>query len=109
MKKIEAIVEPHEFEVLREMLTKAGIGKFRTSEVSEYGASTERKITYRGITQTMKYLPKTKIELTCTDLAAEIAIAMLSEQVKTARIEEGSIFISHVDEVMRVGMQLHPA
>jgi nitrogen regulatory protein P-II 1 len=102
MKKIEAIVEQYEFEKLRERLAKAGFARIRASEVKEYGTTQGLMITYRGTTQTMKYLPKIKIELICTEPAAEIAMAIIAEQTKSSRIEDGDVFVSAFNEDIRL-------
>jgi len=105
MKKIEAIVEPYEFEELREKLVKAGFGRIRASEVKEYGTTQGLMITYRGAAQTMQFQPKTKIELICTEPAADIAMAIISQRTKTSRIEEGKIFVSDDSDGMRLRME----
>ncbi len=105
MKKIEAIVEPYEFEDLREMLAKAGFARIRASEVKEYGTTQGLMITYRGATQTLKFMPKTKIELICTEPAAEIAMAIISQRTKTSRIEEGKIFVSDDSDSVRARIE----
>jgi Nitrogen regulatory protein PII len=102
MKKIEAIVEPDEFEELREQLMRAGLVGIRTSEIREYGTTAGPTITYRGATQTMKFLPKIKIELICTGTAVEIATAIISEQIRSARIREGKGFVSTDFEDVRM-------
>ncbi|MDE3058267.1 MAG: P-II family nitrogen regulator [Bacteroidota bacterium] len=102
MKKIEAIIRPHKLEDVREALQEAGFRGLTVSEVKGYGRQKGHSEIYRGSEYTINFLPKIKIELVCSDDKAEQAIAVVLRLAKTGEVGDGKIFVSSVDEAIRV-------
>ena len=102
MKKIEAIVRPHKLDEVREALKEAGYRGLTVTEVKGYGRQMGHSEVYRGSEYTINFLPKTKIELVCADGAVEKAIGIILKVAKTGEVGDGKIFVSPVEEVIRV-------
>jgi nitrogen regulatory protein P-II 1 len=102
MKKIEAIIRPHKLDDVREALQEAGFRGLTVSEVKGYGRQKGHSEIYRGSEYTINFLPKIKIELVCADDKAEKAIAIVLRLAKTGEVGDGKIFVSSVEEAIRV-------
>ena len=102
MKKIEAIIRPHKLDEVREALQEAGFRGLTVTEVKGYGRQMGHSEIYRGSEYTINFLPKTKIDLVCADSSAETAITLILKHAKTGEVGDGKIFVSTVDEVIRV-------
>jgi len=109
MKKIEAIVEPRDFEELRERLVRAGLVGIRATEILEYVASAGPVIAYRGVTQRMNFIPKIKVELICSEAASDTAAAIISEHVRTSETGKEKISIYSVSNINGVRTESVPA
>ena len=102
MKKIEAIIRPHKLDEVRESLQEAGFRGLTVSEVKGYGRQGGHSEIYRGSEYTINFLPKVKIEIVCSDSAAEKAIDIILKKAKTGEVGDGKIFVLPVEEVIRV-------
>lgn len=102
MKKIEAIVRPHKMEDIREALLEAGIKGMTITEVRGIGRQKGHKEMYRGSEYHIGFMPKMKFEVVVTDQMLEKAIQTLLKVAKTGEIGDGKIFVSTIDEVIRV-------
>ncbi len=102
MKKVEAIIRPHKLDDVREALQEAGFRGLTVSEVKGYGRQKGHSEIYRGSEYTINFLPKIKIELVCADDKAEKAIAIVLRLAKTGEVGDGKIFVSSVEEAIRV-------
>lgn len=102
MKKIEAIVRPHKMEDLREALLEAGIKGMTITEVRGIGRQKGHKEMYRGSEYHIGFMPKMKFEVVVTDQMLEKAIQTILKVAKTGEIGDGKIFVSTIDEVIRV-------
>lgn len=102
MKKIEAIVQPHKLDEVKDALIGIGIDGMTVSEVRGHGRQKGHKEVYRGQEYEVDLLPKVKLELVVPDgRAAEVATA-LAAAAKTGKIGDGKIFISDVAEAIRI-------
>ena len=102
MKKIDAIIRPHKLDEVREALQEAGFRGLTVTEVKGYGRQMGHSEIYRGSEYTINFLPKTKIELVCADKDVEKAISIVLKKAKTGEVGDGKIFVSGIEEVIRV-------
>jgi len=102
MKKIEAIIKPFKLEDVKIALTDAGIEGMTVTEVKGFGRQKGHTEIYRGSEYTVDFLPKIKIELVVADDAIERAVEAILRSAKTGKIGDGKIFISSVEEAIRI-------
>ena len=102
MKKIEAIIKPFKLDEVKNALTKIGVQGMTVTEVKGFGRQKGHTEVYRGAEYTIDFIPKTKIELTIGDDVAIQAIETMKRMAKTGKIGDGKIFVSPVDEVIRI-------
>ncbi len=102
MKKIEAIVKPFKLEEVKDALGEVGITGMTVSEVKGFGRQKGHTEIYRGSEYTVDFLPKVKIELVLPDAQAENAVAVIVKAAKTGKIGDGKVFISDVEEAIRI-------
>ncbi len=102
MKKIEAIIKPFKLDDVKEALTQAGIHGMTVSEVRGFGRQRGHTELYRGAEYVVDFLPKIKIELLLDDDAAVKACQVIEEAGKTGKIGDGKIFVTAVEEIVRI-------
>jgi nitrogen regulatory protein P-II 1 len=102
MKKIEAIIKPFKLDEVKEALAKEGIQGMTVSEVKGFGRQKGHTELYRGAEYVVDFLPKIKIELLVDDAAAVKAAALIEATARTGRIGDGKIFVSPVEDVIRI-------
>ncbi len=102
MKKIEAIIRPHKMEDVREALLEAGIKGMTITEVRGIGRQKGHKEMYRGSEYHIGFMPKMKLEVVVTEQMLEKALQTILKVAKTGEIGDGKIFVSTIDEVIRV-------
>jgi len=102
MKKIEAIIKPFKLEEVKDALHELGIQGMTVIEAKGFGRQKGHTELYRGSEYTVDFLPKLKIEVVITDSQAEPAVAAIIKGAKTGKIGDGKIFVSAVEEVIRI-------
>jgi nitrogen regulatory protein P-II 1 len=102
MKKIEAIIKPFKVDDVKNALTKVGIQGMTISEVKGFGRQKGHTEIYRGAEYTIDFIPKAKIELIVTDDLAPQVIETIERAAKTGKIGDGKVFVSPVEEVVRI-------
>jgi nitrogen regulatory protein PII len=102
MKKIEAIIKPFKMEDVKEALAETGIEGMTVTEVKGFGRQKGHTEIYRGSEYTVDFLPKVKIELVVTDDRVEKAVAAIVRAAKTGKIGDGKVFVSAVEEAIRI-------
>ncbi len=102
MKKIEAIIKPFKLEEVKDALGEAGIEGMTVSEVKGFGRQKGHTEIYRGSEYTVDFLPKIKLELVVGDAEAQTAVDAIVKAAKTGKIGDGKIFVSAVDEAIRI-------
>ena len=102
MKKIEAIIRPERVALVSKALEEIGYGGITFTEVKGHGA--QRGITqhWRGTAYNVDVLPKVKIEVVVSDAVAEKVLTAIGDSARTGEIGDGKVFISTIDDVMRV-------
>ncbi len=102
MKKIEAIIKPFKLEEVKDALGEIGIEGMTVSEVKGFGRQKGHTEIYRGSEYTVDFLPKIKLEIVIGDAKTESAVAAIVKAAKTGKIGDGKVFISKVDEAVRI-------
>jgi len=102
MKMVEAIVKPFKLDEVKEALTKAGIQGMTVEEVKGFGRQKGHTELYRGAEYSVDFLPKVKIEIHVPDDKAGTVVRIISDSAKTGKIGDGKIFVTPVEEVIRI-------
>ena len=102
MKKIEAIIQPSRFEAVKSALQEVGVEGMTVSEVRGHGRQKGHTEVYRGSEYTVDLLPKVKIEMVVSQALADAAIQAILRAAKTGKIGDGKIFVTNVDEAIRI-------
>ncbi|HWD20603.1 MAG TPA: P-II family nitrogen regulator [Verrucomicrobiae bacterium] len=102
MKKIEAIIKPFKLDEVKEALGDIGIQGMTVIEVKGFGRQKGHTETYRGSEYTLDFLPKVKIEVVVEDTLVESAVDTIVKAARTGKIGDGKLFISTLDEVVRI-------
>ena len=102
MKKIEAIIKPFKLDEVKEALQDIGIQGLSVIEVKGFGRQKGHTELYRGAEYVVDFLPKVKIEVVLTDDMVDAAIAAIIAAARTDKIGDGKIFVSPVEQVIRI-------
>ncbi|AXX88245.1 P-II family nitrogen regulator [Malaciobacter marinus] len=102
MKKIEAIIKPFKLDDVKEALVEIGITGMTVSDVKGYGRQQGHSELYRGAEYIVDFLAKVKIEVVVNDEDVEQTINAIIESSKTGKIGDGKIFVTPLDEVVRI-------
>ena len=102
MKKIEAIIKPFKLEEVKDALGETGIEGMTVTEVKGFGRQKGHTEIYRGSEYTVDFLPKVRIEVVVADGRVEAAVAAIVKAAKTGKIGDGKVFVSNVEEAVRI-------
>ena len=102
MKLITAIIRPFKLDEVREALAQAGVSGITVTEVKGFGRQKGHTELYRGAEYVVDFLPKVKIEVVVKDGDVEQCIDAIVKAAKTGKIGDGKIFVSAVEEVVRI-------
>jgi len=102
MQKIEAIIKPFKLDDVKEALSEIGIYGMTVTEVNGYGRQKGHKEIYRGAEYVVDFVPKIKLEIVVSDDRAEETIQTVRTAANTGKIGDGKIFVSPVEQVIRV-------
>src|SRR3954466_3937737 len=101
MKKIEAIIQPHKLDEVKDALVAAGIDGITISEVHGHGRQKGHTETYRGAESKVGGRPKIKLGLGAGDAQLERIVSVISDSAKAGKIGDGKIFISTIENAVR--------
>lgn len=102
MKKIEVIIKPFKLDDVKEALTEIGVTGMTVTDVKGYGRQQGHSELYRGAEYIVDFLAKTKLELVVNDEDVENTLKVIQDSAKTGKIGDGKIFVTNVDEVVRI-------
>ncbi len=102
MKKIEAIIKPFKLDEVKEALQEVGLQGITVTEAKGFGRQKGHTELYRGAEYVVDFLPKVKLEIVITDEAVESAVEAIRNAAQTGRIGDGKIFVSNVEDVIRI-------
>ncbi|MFM9846899.1 MAG: P-II family nitrogen regulator [Hyphomicrobiaceae bacterium] len=102
MKKIEAIIKPFKLDEVKEALQDIGLQGITVIEAKGFGRQKGHTELYRGAEYVVDFLPKVKIEVVLPDETLEKAVEAIQKAARTGRIGDGKIFISTIEEAIRI-------
>jgi nitrogen regulatory protein P-II 1 len=102
MKKIDAIIKPFKLEEVKEALSEVGIDGMTVTEVKGFGRQRGHTEIYRGSEYTVDFLPKIKVEVVLSEDLVDRAVDAIVAAAKTNKIGDGKIFVSTIDEAIRI-------
>lgn len=102
IKKIEAIIKPFKLEDVKEALREAGVEGTTVTEVKGFGRQKGHTEIYRASEYTVDFLPKLNLEVVVADGRAPDVVKVIVAAAKTGKIDDGKVFVSTVEEVLRI-------
>ena len=105
MTKLEAVIQPSRFEAVKEILTEIGIGGMTVTDVRGHGRQKGHTESYRGREYSIDLLPKVKIEMVLAENQVDAAVDAILKTASTGKIGDGKIFLSKVEETIRIRNQ----
>jgi nitrogen regulatory protein P-II 1 len=102
MKKITAIIKPFKLDEVREALAEVGVTGLTVTEVKGFGRQKGHTELYRGAEYVVDFLPKVKVEVIVADNVVEAVIDAVVRAARTGRIGDGKIFVSDIEQVVRI-------
>ena len=102
MKKIEVIIKPFKLEDVKDALVEVGSTGMSVYDVKGYGRQQGHSELYRGAEYVVDFLPKIKIDIVVKDEMVETVINAIVNSARTGKIGDGKIFVSSLDEVIRI-------
>jgi nitrogen regulatory protein P-II 1 len=102
MKKIEAIIKPFKLDEVKEALQEIGVQGITVTEAKGFGRQKGHTELYRGAEYGVDFLPKVKVEVVLDNSRADRAVEAIQEAARTGRIGDGKIFVSSIEEVIRI-------
>jgi nitrogen regulatory protein P-II 1 len=102
LKKVEAIIKPFKLDEVKESLNEIGIQGITVSEVKGFGRQKGHTELYRGAEYVVDFIPKIKMEIIVSDEVVAKVVETIEQAAKTGRIGDGKIFVTPVEEVVRI-------
>ncbi len=102
MKKIEAIIQPHKLDEVKDAVKAAGVDGMTISEVHGHGRQKGHTETYRGSEYKIDLRPKIKIEIVLPDEDLDRIVGVITQAARSGKIGDGKIFVSTIDEAYRI-------
>ena len=102
MKKIEAIIKPFKLDEVKEALQDVGLQGITVIEAKGFGRQKGHTELYRGAEYVVDFLPKVKLEIVLSDTLVDAAVEAIRKAAQTGRIGDGKIFVSTVEEAIRI-------
>jgi len=102
MKMVTSIIKPFKLDDVRESLSEIGISGITVTEVKGFGRQKGHTELYRGAEYVVDFLPKIKMDVAVDDSVVDQVIDAISNAAKTGKIGDGKIFVSTLDQVVRI-------
>ncbi len=102
MRKVEAIIKPFKLDEVKEALNEIGIQGITVSEVKGFGRQKGHTELYRGAEYVVDFIPKIKMEIIVSDEIVSQVVDTVAEAAQTGRIGDGKIFVTPIDEIVRI-------
>jgi nitrogen regulatory protein P-II 1 len=102
MKKVEAIIKPFKLDEVKDALSEVGVQGMTVTEVKGFGRTGGKKEVYRGSAYVVDFVPKVKLEVVVADSQTQSVIDAIEKSAKTGRIGDGKIFVTAVDQAVRI-------
>ena len=102
MKKVEAIIKPFKLDEVKDALSEIGVQGMTVTEVKGFGRTGGKREVYRGSAYVVDFVPKVKVEVVVPDKLVSALVSAFEAAAKTGRIGDGKIFVSPVEEAVRI-------
>jgi nitrogen regulatory protein P-II 1 len=102
LKKVEAIIKPFKLDEVKDALNEIGIQGITVSEIKGFGRQKGHTELYRGAEYVVDFIPKIKMEIIVSDEVVSKVVETIEQAAKTGRIGDGKIFVTPVEEVVRI-------
>ena len=102
MKLVTAVVKPFKLDDVREALADVGVQGITVSEVKGFGRQKGHTELYRGAEYVVDFLPKVKLEIAVDDNQVDSVVEAITKSAQTGKIGDGKIFITNLEEVIRI-------
>jgi nitrogen regulatory protein PII len=102
MKLVTAVIKPHQLEAVKESLQALGVAGLTVTEVHGYGRQKGHTEVYRGAEYAVEFLPKLKVEVVTDEFEVEKVVDAVVDAARTGGIGDGKVWVSEVEEVVRV-------
>lgn len=102
MKKIEVIIKPFKLDEVKDKLNEINVHGLTVTEVKGFGRQKGHTELYRGAEYVVDFLPKIKLDIIAPDERVEEIVMAVIESAHTGRIGDGKIFVSPIEEVIRI-------
>ncbi len=102
MKKVEAIIKPFKLDEVKDALSEVGVQGMTVTEVKGFGRTGGKKEVYRGSAYVVDFVPKVKLEIVVSDDLTHSVLDAIEKSAKTGRIGDGKVFVTPVDEAVRI-------
>jgi nitrogen regulatory protein P-II 1 len=102
MKLITSIIKPFKLDEVRAALAELGVSGMTVTEVKGFGRTGGKKEVYRGSAYVVDFVPKVKVEIIVPSENVQQVVNVITEAARTGKIGDGKIFITPVDEVIRI-------
>jgi len=102
MQKIEAVIQPSKLDAVKEALLEVGVQGMTILEARGHGRQKGHTETYRGREYSVDLLPKIKLEIVVADEVVDQVVAAISTAARSGKIGDGKIFISRIDNAIRI-------
>ena len=102
MKKIEAVIKPHALDNVKDRLRQIGISGMTVCEVRGFGRTGGKTEVYRGSAYVVDFVPKVRLDIVVKDSMVREVVEAIMLSAKTGKIGDGKIFVTTVDEAIRI-------
>lgn len=102
MKKIEAVIRHFKLEEVKDALMEVGVQGMTVTEVRGFGRQKGQKEQYRGAEYTVDFLPKVKMEVVVSEDQVKVVVETIVRTARTGQIGDGKIFVTDLDETVRI-------
>ena len=102
MTKVEAVIQPSKLEAVKDALLEVGVDGMTIFDVRGHGRQKGHTEVYRGREYSVDLLPKVKIEMVLPDELVDRAVTAIVNTARTGKIGDGKVFLSHIDEAIRI-------
>jgi nitrogen regulatory protein P-II 1 len=102
MKLVTAVIKPHQLDAVKEAVHALGVSGLTVSEAQGYGRQKGHTEIYRGAEYTVEFVPKIRVEVLTDEVDLDKIVDAIVEAARTGRIGDGKVWVTPVDEVVRV-------
>ena len=102
MKLVTAVIKPFKLDDVKDALAAAGLSGMTVSDVQGFGRQGGHSETYRGTEYRVLFTPKTRVEVLVDDSQVDAAVDAIVEGARTEKIGDGKVWVSAVDQVVRI-------